>query len=92
MEEWIQGTINIESHDHDDIYMVLGELINTVLKKNPNTKCDHYGTQGQLKRDFGQDIPTKLFFLRVMNSECPSLLDYIKSFVNAGIRLVTVCH
>ena len=92
MEEWIRGTINIESHEHDDTYMMLGELISRVLKKNPNIKCDHYGTQGQLKRDCGQGIPTKMFLLRIIHSECPSLLDYVESFVNAGIELLTVYH
>ena len=64
MEEWIRGTINIESHEHDDTYMMLGELISRVLKKNPNIKCDHYGTQGQLKRDCGQGTPTKNVFTK----------------------------
>lgn len=91
-EELIPCKINVESHEHDDTYMMIGDLISRVLKKNPNIKCDHYGKQGQLNRDCGQDTPTKTFFLRIIHSECLSLLDYVESFVNIGIVLVTVYH
>ena len=32
LDEWISGTINTESHDHDDAW--IGEVISKGLKKN----------------------------------------------------------
>ena len=37
LEEWIQDTINIESHDHDDVW--IGKAMPRDLKKSGHVKC-----------------------------------------------------
>ena len=76
MEDWIQDIINIESHDHDDAWT--GEVISRGLRKNRNVQCYNCGKQGHLKRDCTQGVPRNNVFLRIIHSECPSLLDYVK--------------
>ena len=87
--EWIWNTINIESHEHDNTW--IREVIFRGLKKNWNVKCYNCGKQGHFKRDCRQGIPRrKFFFLRIIHSECPSLLDYAEVVAKAGIGLMNV--
>ena len=41
LEEWIQDTIKLESHDHDDAWK--GEVIFSGLRKNGNVKHHNCG-------------------------------------------------
>ena len=60
LEEWIQDTISIESHDHDDVW--IAEMFSRGLKKNKNVKCFNCSKQGHLKSDHKQGIPRNNFF------------------------------
>ena len=70
--------------NHDDAW--IGDVISRGLRKNRNVKWYNYGKQGHLKRDCTQGIPRNNgFFLRIIQSEHPSFLDYVEGVAKAGI-------
>ena len=55
LEEWVWDTIDIESRDHNDVW--IGEVISRGLKKNRYVECFNCNKQGHLKRDCKQGVP-----------------------------------
>lgn len=87
IDEWIQTTVNIESHNHDDTWVV--EVTSTNFKKKQSDRYFNCWKQCYLKEIVVNAFLETIFFsLQIIWAEDPSLLEYTEGITKADIGLM----
>ena len=87
--KWILYTINIESHDNDDAWT--GEVISRGLRKKIKmSSVSIVANKVTLKGTVNRVFLETMFFLSIIQTEHPSLLDYAESVTMVDIGKINV--